>query len=93
MHLEGIYGHAGDQTTGTRVWTPGHSGYTTGDFVTNTTLAMNLIATLDPALVIIATGFNDTNATTYEADLRSLVALVEAQTGNLRKALKAGKVS
>jgi hypothetical protein len=82
VHLEGIYGHAGDQTTGTRVWTPGHSGYTTGDFVTNTTLAMNLIATLDPALVIIATGFNDTNATTYEADLRSLVALVEAQTGN-----------
>jgi len=60
----------------------GHSGYKTSDFVTNTTLAMNLIATLDPALVIIATGYNDTNATTYEADLRSLVALIEAQTGN-----------
>jgi len=82
VHLEGIYGHAGDQTTGTRVWCPGHSGYKTSDFVTNTTLAMNLIATLDPALVIIATGYNDTNATTYEADLRSLVALIEAQTGN-----------
>ena len=82
VHLEGIYGHAGDQTTGTRVWCPGHSGYTTGDFVTNTTLAMDLIGQLDPALVIIATGYNDTNATTYEADLRSLVALVQAQTGN-----------
>lgn len=82
VHLEGIYGHAGDQTTGTRVWCPGHSGYKTSDFVSNSTLAMNLVASLDPALVIIATGYNDVSAAQYEADLRTLIAMVQAQTGN-----------
>jgi hypothetical protein len=43
---------------------------------------MNLVASLDPALVIIATGYNDTSATAYEADLRTLIAMVQAQTGN-----------
>lgn len=78
--FEGAYLHAGDQTAGTRVWTCGHAGYSTADYVSTPSLALDLIRTLDPDLVIIQTGFNDTNDTTYAADLDALINAVRQRS-------------
>lgn len=78
--LEAIYLHTGDQTIGRRVWVAGHSGYKTSDFVGSTALACDLVSNLNPDLTIIATGYNDDSATTYEADLTTLISMVRSRT-------------
>ena len=74
--LEGAYLHAGDQDTNIRVWTGGHSGLTTADFISDETLALDFIRNRHTDLVIIATGFNDVSATAYGDDLRTVIEMI-----------------
>lgn len=74
--LEGVYVHNGTRAAGVRVWTASKSGYTSQQFVDTPSLALDLLDTLQPELVIVATGTNDgaANYATYMANLLAAVA-------------------
>lgn len=78
--VEAVYFHAGDQTTGVRFWPVGRVGSTTADYVSTTAYGLDFISNLLPDLVIIATGYNDTNSTTYTSSLNSLIDAIRTRS-------------
>lgn len=77
--LEGVYVHDGTRAAGVRVWTASKSGYTSNDFATIPSLALDLLDNLNPDLVIIATGTND-SAANYATYMAALIAAVQAHS-------------
>lgn len=80
--VEGLIGYTG--TTGIRVYDSGHSGYEAADFVDGSNPHwIDAIATIQPALVIIMLGVNDTqsvSAADFQTNVETLIANVRAQT-------------
>lgn len=80
--IEGLIGYSG--TAGIRIYDGGHSGYTSADFVDGSNPRwIDAIATIQPALVIVGLGVNDTqtvSAATYKANIETLIANIRAQT-------------
>jgi len=74
--FEGAYMHSGDQGYGIRVWTGGHAGLTTADFISDSSLALDFIANQHSDLAIVATGYNDVSAEAYEEDLRTIIDMI-----------------
>lgn len=77
--LEGVYVHDGTRDKGVRVWTASKSGYTSNDFATTASLALDLLDNLNPDLVIIATGTND-GAANYATYMAALISAVQAHS-------------
>lgn len=84
--LEGVYVHDGTRDKGVRVWTASKSGYTSNDFVTTPSLALDLLDSLNPELVIIATGTND-SAANYATYMAALIPAVRTHAPNAAVAL------
>jgi hypothetical protein len=61
------------------LWNCAHGGYTSANYSGTPGLALDLIETIDPDLVIIATGTNDDPAN-YESRITTLVQAVKAKT-------------
>lgn len=81
--LEGIYVHKGTRTAGVRVWNTAHGGWTSLNYTGTDRTAIDLIDTLQPDLVILATGTNDDTAN-IDTRVRDLVADVKAvHTGDI----------
>ena len=57
--VEGFYLHERNLTSGVRVWPAARPGVSTREFVQHPPWALDAIASLDPALVVVATGTND----------------------------------
>ncbi len=83
--VEGLYRHQGsDLTKGVRVWPATRSGATSTDFATTyPDQALALIKELNPQLVVVATGTNDSTgvAATTKAAVGSLVTAIRAVPG------------
>lgn len=77
--LEGVYVHDGTRDKGVRVWTASKSGYTSNDFATIPSLALDLLDNINPDLVIIATGTND-GAANYATYMAALISAVQAHS-------------
>lgn len=75
--LEALYAHVNDVTSGIRVWNASHSGWSTSNYLADTSLALDFIENIDPDLVIIATGTNDSSGN-YATDLESLHLAVQS---------------
>ncbi len=80
--VEGVYVYNGDESAGIRVWEAGHLGATTGTWLTSGILPLQLLAYIQPALVVVALGINDfLTALTPAAitgNLNSLISTVRA---------------
>ncbi len=59
--IEGVYVSNGDESSGIRLWEAGHSAATTASWLTGGYLPLQLLAYIQPALVVIALGINDYN--------------------------------
>lgn len=84
--LEGVYVHNGTRDKGVRVWTASKSGYTSNDFSTTPSLALDLLDNLNPELVVIATGTND-GAANYATYIPALIADARTHAPNAAVAL------
>lgn len=76
--LEGVYVHDGNVDSGVRVWPAARSGNTTQDFLDHPSWGLDALATLSPALVVIATGTNV--ATDYPSELDAMITAVRSRT-------------
>lgn len=77
--VEGFIGFRGTASSGVRMWPGGHSGYEMGDFVDGSNPRwIDVITAIQPSLVIISLGINDSAApvdpATYKANLVELVS-------------------
>lgn len=78
--LEALYAHLTDRASGVRVWNLGHSGWKTSDFLADSSTYLDFIDNMNPDLVVIATGTNDTSAATYTADVATLISNIQGVT-------------
>lgn len=78
--LEGVMVHALNRATGVRVWPAVRAGSTSSYWSTNPDRALALIDTVSPALVVIATGTNDTVGD-GPATAAAVEALIDAVRG------------
>lgn len=76
--LEGVYVHCGTRDRGVRVFSATRSGAKSSDFETTASWGLDLIETLQPDLVIIATGTNDSaDAGGYAGNVPDLVTAIQ----------------
>lgn len=80
--IEGLYAHASDRSTGVRVWPVAHTGWKTSDFLADSSTYLDFIQNMQPDLVIIATGTNDNDATTYVNDVNTLISNITGVAAN-----------
>lgn len=83
--LEGVYFHAGTRDRGVRVYPAGHSGWQSSHFTSDPSTALDLIETIQPDVVIVATGTNDgseSDPTEYQTEITALINAIKARTSN-----------
>ena len=66
---------------GTRIWNLGHSGWTTDSFLSDPVTYLDFIDNMQPDLVIVATGTNDTLAD-YADDVEALMNAIKGVSPN-----------
>ncbi len=77
--LNGVYCYSGNLTRGIRVWPAARAGISTDTARTDTTFFLDFIDTIDPDLVVLATGAND-DVADYTADMQALIDDTKART-------------
>lgn len=77
--LWGHFNGYGNEADGFRFWEIGHSGWTTANYLTSTE-TFQLLGAVDPDLVIVATGYNDSTFADYQEDMPALFDLIDGET-------------
>ncbi|HMS31286.1 MAG TPA: SGNH/GDSL hydrolase family protein [Candidatus Saccharibacteria bacterium] len=77
--LNGVYCYSGNLTRGIRVWPAARATINTDLARTDTTFFLDFIDTIDPDLVVLATGAND-SAANYTSRMQSLIDDTRART-------------
>ena len=77
--LNGVYCYSGNLTRGIRVWPAARAGINTDTARTDTTFFLDFIDTINPDLVVLATGAND-SAANYTSRMQSLIDDTRART-------------
>lgn len=87
--IEGVYFYYNNYSTGFRVWPANKSGQTSAGALDGTRHAyfQTLTTTLNPALVVLCTGVNDTLISDYDNGMRNLVAASIAAAPNASQCL------
>jgi len=81
--IDGFFCHGGDESKGIRCWDSGHSGYSASAYITSSPevwfRAFNVI---QPSLVVIALGANDSTfatAASFKTSMLTLISKINAQ--------------
>lgn len=83
--VEGVMPTGGNRTRGIRVWRCANPGDTTSTFLNNPNRGLDFVEKIKALTgrephVILATGFNDADVATYQADMQTMIDAVRSRT-------------